>query len=235
MTEAGALLRRSEMSPTPDPTVNPWLRVHGTYRRLSTALGLLVVATYLPVVRTRYGYSDDYALLFSFLRDPDWAQDLEMANGRPGMLALHTIGFAVAGDIDGLRWLRLLSVVGIATVAIVVMRLTIASGRRPIVAFSLAACVAALPPMQVVAAWSLLFVVPVSMLAAMAAAVLADRGRLIFAVGLMAVAVLTYQPAAMCFWLPVAIATTGPRAWPRSRQRAAKHFVVFAAVARLLV
>ena len=189
-----------------------------------------VLVTYLPVLSARYGYSDDYRLLYGYQRTPREMVDVELANGRPGSLLLHWLSGQVVTDVGGLRWLRLACVLGIAAVCVVVMRLARSAGRRPLVAFAMGLVVAALPSSQITGAWAVMWIVPPAMLLGICAALLADRGRLGLAVLALAASVLVYQPAAMTYWLPLTIWVTAG-SWSWERRRLVRHGVVLGSAA----
>jgi hypothetical protein len=196
-------------------------------------LAAAVVIAYLPVVVADYGYLDDYLLLFDSLRDRTHLTLLDLSNGRPLAVPIHVGTFWLAGDIEGLRWLRLITVLGTAVIAVVVMRLVETSGRSPLVAMCIGATVAAMPPMQVAAGWATCMITIPAMLLGLWAATLAERGRLMWATLALTAASLIYQPGAMCFWLAVAIASTGPRAWPWTADRIRRHLLPFVAASVL--
>jgi hypothetical protein len=183
-------------------------------------LALVVSMLYAPVLFATYGMGDDYPVLLGFLRrDLHFPISNELSNGRPGMLALHLLAFPLVDDVSSLRWLRLLTVLGIAAVAVAVARLAVISGRKPWVGMALGLTVAALPSFQIVAAWSMLFVVPPAVLLGLWAArrtdVLGSRSsvawrQLIGPVAALTAAALIYQPAAMAYWLTIALLVTGP-------------------------
>jgi hypothetical protein len=200
---------------------------------MSTLLAAMVVIAYLPVVVADYGYLDDYLLLFDSLRDRTNLTLLDLSNGRPLAVPIHVGTFWLAGDIEGLRWLRLLTVLGIAAIAVGVMRQVEASGRGPLVAVGVGATVAAMPPMQVAAGWATCIITIPAVLLGLWAARLAERGRLAWAIVALTAASLLYQPGAMCFWVAVAIASTGPSAWPWTADRIRRHFVPFVAASML--
>lgn len=210
------------MQPT---ALTNWIGRH----RVDVAVAAIVLGTFFPVLGTRYGYSDDYMLLYDFQRNARAAADVELANGRPGMLALHFLGSLVVDDISGLRWFRLLGVVGLAALAVAVSRLARASGRSVAVAAVLGLAVAALPSGQIMAAWSILWVGPIAALLGVGAAVAAERGRLVPGVLALACAVLIYQPAAMCYAVPLAIWSTGPLEWKPARTSVRRHTIILGA------
>lgn len=202
----------------------------GRLKRIGREGGLIlaVVTIYSSVIITRYGFSDDYRLLYGFQRAPGSVARLEIGNARPGMLVLHWLGFGAVHSIGGLQWMRLVTVLGIGTVAVAVMRIAISTGRSPGVAAALGLVIGSLPTMQVTASWSLMFVVPPAMLLGLAAGRWADIGRPVLGAVALSVALVIYQPGAMCYWLFIALASTGPHRQPWTRERALRHLPVLA-------
>jgi hypothetical protein len=186
-------------------------------------LAAVVVATYVPVLVARYGFSDDFMILYDFQRDVGEIKKIELADGRPGMFALHYLGGLFVHDVGALRWYRLIAVLGIAAVAVVVMRLAQRSGRSTGTAGAMGLAVAVLPSAQITAAWSILWVAPLAGLLGLVAAVQAERGRLAVALPALSLSLLIYQPGAMFYWVPLAIWLTGRTDWSLDRRRILRH------------
>jgi hypothetical protein len=108
---------------------------------------------------------------------------------------------------------------------VVVMRLVVASGRRPVVGLAVAGVAAAMPPMQITTSWATCCITTPAMLLAIWAALLAERGRTGLRRRPWLCPTLIYQPAAMGFWVPVAIDATGSSPWPLDRARTRRHLV----------
>jgi hypothetical protein len=194
-------------------------------------LAAAVAAMYVPVVVATYGFADDYPILRDAAGgDWSWITHADLGNGRPGMLAMHVLGFGLLDGVGSLRWLRLFAVLGIALVAVDAAQLCVAASRRRWTGCAFGLAVAALPAMQVVAGWATLSPVPLAMLAAMWAAWRAQTstrpGHLVAPAAALVCAALVYQPAAMAYWLPVAILATGPA---RTPVRVRPHVLVLAA------
>jgi hypothetical protein len=188
-----------------------------------------LVAIYAPCLALRYGYADDYAEL-SFVSYG--AQTLlwndRTLNGRPLQGLWTTSTFEQASVVNALGVLRLLSIVGLALFAwllAVMLRQASASRRMSVV---LPALVILLPAYQLTAAWADLSFAPSIVTLACLAALSLDRallqeveagptqrshwrwfrriGLLLLALLLLVVALATYQPAAMAYWLVAGIA-----------------------------
>jgi hypothetical protein len=117
------------------------------------------------------------------------------------MLAMHAPAFALTPSMAAMAWMRVVSIAGIAAVGITLARWA-PWGRRESTALGLT--VVLLPAFWVTAAWSLMFVVPLALLAAMWAARQVDKP--VRALLLLTAAGLTYQPAAAAYLLPLAFA-----------------------------
>ena len=163
------------------------------------------------------------------------------AEGRPLWGALVKPVFAAAGTIDNLRFVRLVTVLGIVALACLLYWALVRSkvGRLPAALIALLVCT--MPPFQLYAAWSVAFSVPWTALLAGTSSLLAVGGmdaprhrfdRLVWAIALLVAACLIYQPAAMFFWVFFAIALVGAVTESGRVLRLAKrHFAVAATAA----
>jgi hypothetical protein len=213
-------------------------------------VGVAVFAMFLPVVIVPYGFSDDYTFLWMAVSGEPTNQfgasiiANSSAGGRPFAGLLISAAFSAAGSIEHLRFVRLLAVGEIAAVALllhtVLVRSRITSGTAALIAI----LVAGLPPFQVYASWTVLFHAPLAALLAGAASTLATRavegtGRtnrdlLLGAGALFVSALLIYHPAAMFFWVFMAVALVGARTDDRLAVRLARvHFGIAAAALSL--
>ncbi len=150
---------------------------------------------------------------------------------------------AAAGTVDNLRFVRILSVLGIVALALLLYWALVRSKIARLPAALLALLVCTMPPFQLYAAWATTFAIPWAALLAGCASLLAVAGtdaprqhydRLVWATALLVAAFLTYQPAAMFFWVLLAVALAGTvadsdRAWRLART----HFAVAAVAAAL--
>jgi hypothetical protein len=191
----------------------------------SAVIALALLSTFLPVVRGRYAFSDDYPLLFIFSRggSSSWFGNVEkyyVTAGRPISAFVYDVVYSTAGTIDNLRFVRFLGVAGIMALGIVLHSALVRSGVRTIVAALFALVICTLPPFQVIASWAVLFVSPYAALLSGGASFLIENAvrarhrlalRLLSASGLLLAALLVYQPAAMFFWVFLAIALIGSR------------------------
>jgi hypothetical protein len=214
------------------------MTVAGAYVARVGASPLAVVLTlfgvFLPILVVPYAFSDDYPLLWMADGGGPSVQfgktivDAGAVNGRPIAGLATQLFFSAANTIDHLRFVRLIGVIGIVALALLLHWALVQSRIRPGLAALIAIFVCTMPPFQVWASWTLLFSVPFGALLAGGASrvvVAAFDGprellldRLVAAVGLLLAALLTYQPAAMFFWVFMAVALIGAttdakRAW----------------------
>ena len=178
-------------------------------------LSLTLFSVYLGPLLARYGFADDYSLLagnHGLGADP-WG--LYVSGGRPLGGVMSKIAFSLVGDIDELRWLRLVGIIGIVMLAILMHRALLWQGLSDRSSVLIAIFVCVLPPFQVYASWATLFVAPYAALLAGTASLITfrstdsygkRRARLwMAAVMLLSTATLIHQSAAMFFWVFAAI------------------------------
>lgn len=207
------------------------------------ALTVVIALCYAPVVLSGYAYADDYTLLRAALAHDSSTLQLLASGGRPLLGFILDAAFRWAGSIEGLRWVRLVTVIGIVLLGAVVQRALVRSGWRPVSAFCITVVVCTMPPLRLYAFWSQQFAYPFAAALSGLAFHLADRGgsagrpRLRDVVGAIVclfVAFTIYQPAAVFFWVFAAIAVFGPTApsrptWPSKTV----WLIVFAVAAAL--
>jgi hypothetical protein len=207
-------------------------------RAAGAVIALAIVVTFLPALILPYGNTDDYIYLAQAvelgLPSPPYAESVmhaAAAEGRPFWGTLVKPVFAAAGTIDNLRFVRIATVAGIVALALLLYWALVRSkiGRLPAGLIALLVCT--LPPFQLYASWAITFSLPWAALLAGGASLLAGAAvdaprrhfdRLVWATALLTVASLIYQPAAMFYWvfLAVALAGTVPdseRAWRLAR------------------
>lgn len=172
-----------------------------------------VCALYSVVLVSTYGFYDDYLGLYQGATAP-WENLLgSIRGGRPLYGLLVAPSYAIADSVGDLRWIRALAVAATCLAASVLYVVLREARLSPRGAGSLAVILVSLPSFQVYVAWGICWPIPL----AVAAAVLAGRAcsradtaaktvrALAAGVALQLVAVLLYQPAAMAFWLPLAV------------------------------
>jgi hypothetical protein len=219
------------------------------------AIVLTLAAVFASVTIIPYAFSDDYPILWMAIGGGPSVQfgknvvDAGAINGRPFAGLITQWLFSAAGTVENLRWVRLLTVVGIIALALLLQWALVRSGIKPVVAALIAIFICSMPPFQVWASWTLLVSTPFAALAAAGAsrvAVAAVDGprrimtdRLVGAGGLLLAALLTYQPAAMLFWVFFAVALIGAAQEPQRAGRLVRvHFglaAVTLAIAYLVI
>ena len=197
---------------------------------------------------TPYGLTDDYLYLAQAeelgLPSPPYTKSVlhaAVAEGRPFWAVFVKPVLSAAGTIDNLRFVRVISVVGILALALLLYWALLRSrvARTPAALIALLVCT--LPVFQLFASWTVAFALPWVALLAGCSSLLAVAGmdaprqhldRLVWATLLLVVAVLTYQPAAMFFWVFLAVALAGAVADSARALRLARvHFAVAAVAA----
>ncbi len=195
------------------------------------AVGVLLAALVAcaPVLTTRYGYVDDYSLLFDDERGRGVAS-LGVGQGRPVAAMLQWLFLGAIDGVSGLVVMRLVSVLAFAAMGIVLGRAMLARGYTPAAAWTVAVGLFAVPSTAIMVAWSILFFGAVAALLGAAAAVLAVdpdvrprarpyltsllRRRTLLALVLLCLAMLSYQPSAMVFWPCVFLMLAAPARRP---------------------
>ena len=187
-----------------------------------------------------YGFSDDYAFLYSSETHTFAAQFAGMVeNGRPLQAYLYQLTFSAMHDLTDLRYLRLIGVIGIALSAwlfyLALRRTSLpfwAAFLIPVVTFSL-------PGYQVLAAWATCAYFSWAALLAGGALLVTDRAfdlrysRRFFLLMFLAIAMvlgslLVYQPSGTMFWLFAAVTLVVRQ---QDMREMAKRFGLYLAVA----
>jgi hypothetical protein len=217
-------------------------------RAAGAVTALAIVVTFLPALIVPYGLTDDYLYLAQAeelgLPSPPYTKSVlhaAVAEGRPFWGVLVKPVLSAAGTIENLRFVRVISVVGILALALLLYGTLLRSrvGRTPAALIALLVCT--LPVFQLFASWTVAFSLPWVALLAGCSSLLAVAGmdaprqhldRLVWATALLVVAVMTYQPAAMFFWVFLAVALVGAVADSARALRLARvHFAVAAVAA----
>jgi hypothetical protein len=190
-------------------------------------LATLLLAAYASTLVMDFGFMDDYWLLDA-TRTGGFA-DPFLGAGRPVGFLLERVGFGLAGDVGGLRWLRAVSLAGLIAAALLLFLTLRLYGMPRLPGAFVATAIAVLPPMEIAVAWAGLFTAPVALILGAVASVLAQRaalagGRGAWRPGLGAtlallVAMLIYQPGAMAFVLVLALGLLLQLPGPRTTLR----------------
>jgi hypothetical protein len=184
-----------------------------------------ILGMFTSVLTIVYAFSDDYPVLAitNGLGPSPWFGrsiiDTTAAGGRPFAGLLDDLVFSAAGTIDNLRYVRFIAVLGIVALALLLHWSLMRAGLTRIPAALIALLVCSMPAFQVYASWAVLFNVPYAALLGGGASLLAVAAadaprhllldRIIGATAMLLAALLIYQPAAMFFWVFLAIALVG--------------------------
>jgi hypothetical protein len=188
-----------------------------------------VLAIYLPVVVVPYLFMDDYTL-FAWQHGFGGSIWQTAAQGGRPMEGLLLLGsFSAVHDINGLRLVRFVALVGAALLGLLFFYALRRSGFNRWLSMGASVSVVSLPSVQVYVSWTVLAFAPYAAILAGLAALLAGSalghgprtafGRRAEATGLLLCALLIYQPAAMFFWVFTAVRLLRPS---ESLSRAAK-------------
>ncbi|WP_332363303.1 glucosyltransferase domain-containing protein [Asaia siamensis] len=170
-------------------------------------LSLFIMLGLSLVFLSRYGFSDDFSVIYYHYTSPGWGIQWEAMSGRPVYGALRQMMTYTIGSVSGFSWFRLLSVIFIALYAVLFCsylrknnlfnslyeRMTIAVG------------IAFLPAMQIYAAWAMTYPFALSLCLAFLSflAVRRSRGNRRVNEGLgyflLTLSFFIYQPCAMIF------------------------------------
>ena len=243
MTEVGSSvvnvdderLTAGALDPLPDPSATTashlGLRAYlESSPATMVAIASTIVAVFVPTFVVPYAFSDDYTLLWMAVSGEATAQfgesiiNVTALGGRPLMGLLDQLFFATAGNIENLRFIRLTAVIGIVALALMLHWTLIRARIASLPAALIAVLMCLVPALQIYGAWATLFSQPFAALSAgggsLAAVAALDgprsrrRGRLAGAIALLLAALFIYQPAAMFFWVFLAIGVLGARAEP---------------------
>jgi len=178
---------------------------------------------------------DDYFWLNLALRHPSEIFPPQATQGRPLNALILRAAFGLIHGIDGLRWVRLLTIVEMAGLAWMFYMAMVRAGWMQLPSALLAMIVCLTPSVQVYIAWATSVPIPWSGMLAAAAALLTGWAfdqlnrrylLLIVAAIFLWLSIIVYQPSGMIFW-PVAAIDLLRRDRPKHRlARAAIYFVV---------
>jgi len=188
--------------------------------RFALIAPLAALVTYVPAIVVPYGFMDDYYLLA-------WQRGLEgefwktaTQFGRPLHALFLSGAFGLASDIGALRLVRLLGLLGVMLLALFLYYVLREVGVGPWLSTGVCVSVVSLASVQIYVSWAAIFEAPyVAVLAGLASLRLRSasglegrhahirRGE---AATLLLCALLSYQPAAMFFWVFTAIDVLRP-------------------------
>lgn len=129
---------------------------------------LTPVLVYWQTVFHDYGMRSDYSHLRVSREDPSHLVKLYAAQGRPLYGAMLETSYAITNDVEGLKWLRLSSVLLLTLLGLVLWRQLYQSGWNEVQAAGIGLGVLLLPSAQVLAAWGSGWAQALTLLLAMA-------------------------------------------------------------------
>ncbi|HEY9682429.1 MAG TPA: hypothetical protein V6C86_12685 [Oculatellaceae cyanobacterium] len=189
----------------------------GNYAFVFLASLVCLAAVYLPLLQYQFGFNDDYFALYERLRNTDWITTMTtqfMLQARPCEALVYIPQVAFLNHIKDFVFVRGLGIVYLAGLATCFYSAFLSVRWSRWQAFAASICLCCVPSFQVILSWitALQFVVP-GMLAFGAWHVLRRNpetyvGKILkycLSFLLMSAAVTIYQPAAMLFWVFVAI------------------------------
>jgi hypothetical protein len=186
--------------------------------QVAILLGLMlcVVALYYPVLTTTYGFTDDYYDLQDGSLGGHNLWRHQVSEGRPLMGLTQLVLFPMAGRADHLGWLRAINLASLCVLAGAIYFTFQGAGFASLLAAAFSLGIAALPCFQICTAWAAMVAIPLAaVIAGVAASVPLSLARdwqdgshmfrYCVAFLLLLASLLVYQPAAMFFWVYVAI------------------------------
>lgn len=195
------------------------------------------LACFAPVLTTDYGYKDDYVRLVEGPRG--WPVKKMFTEGRPINALITTFLLQGVTDVEHLRYLRLVGVLGIVLLTWCVARMLSLAGRNRFQCVCVAVIMGTALPFQVYAARADCALFPYAALAAGLAFLLSERAfeahrrrsQWLLAAGAslaLLAALAVYQPAAMFFWVFAAVTLLKPKTTPRDGLRRFGWYCVIA-------
>jgi hypothetical protein len=189
----------------------------GNYAFVYFASLVCLAAVYLPLLQYQFGFNDDYFALYERLRNTEWMTTMTtqfMLQARPCEALVYIPQVALLGHIKDFVLVRGLGIAYLAGLATCFYSAFLSVRWSRWQSFAAALCLCCIPSFQVILSWvtALQFVVP-GILAFGAWRVLRKNpetylGKVLkycLSFLFMSVAVTIYQPAAMLFWVFVAI------------------------------
>ena len=200
------------------------------------------LSCFASVLVADYGYEDDYRII----EGPPGTRVVQktLTDGRPVKALIMMLSARTATEIEHLRSIRLLGVLGIALLAWCVFQALARAGWNRFQSACVAVIMCTALPFQVTAAYAICAPHPLGALAAGLAFLLSERAfetprrrskwLLAAGAGLALLAALAiYQPAAMFFWVFAAVALVRPDTTPRDMLRRLGWYFAIAAAGML--
>jgi hypothetical protein len=198
------------------------------------AAPVAIVVAYFPVIVVPYAFMDDYAVLaWNKGLEASFSYGTAASFGRPLHAAVLDGLFSLAPDLAGLRLVRLFGVLGVAALSLLLYYAMRRAAFPRWLSAGVCVSIVTVASMQVYVSWASVAEAPfVAVLAGLAALRLGPTPRRrAEAAALFLLALLTYQPAAMFFWVFVAIDVLRPTRRLGDAWRAFRDAVVVGAAA----
>ncbi len=204
-------------------------------QQLALVLGL-IAAVYLPLIAQPFGWTDDFVFLnFIECHQTHYLHFLDII-GRPLQTPIFIFGLSLVANSDsgwelGFIGLRLVALIGLLVVAFQLTRFMRSLGDETTKIIGVTLLLLTTPALFVTTLWITLFVVNLGMIFALGAGIFAlknQRFTPFISSVLLIMALCIYQPAAMTFWLPLAIQISTPNRPQISRFLWLKIAILFA-------
>lgn len=178
-------------------------------KRISIFVSIISIylLVYLPVITHNYGFADDYSVTFTAHHHILSLLYMVVSSGRP-VYALFNFVFSLTSDIADFRWVRLASVLGIATLAQIIATFFIEETDLPrSLSISAALLIGLMPAFQVYASWAVCAGYPWAAAIAVFSFCVLHRNQYggwqvsLTSFILLTLAMMIYQPAAMMYWV----------------------------------
>ena len=229
--EIAAHLRRALGSRKASPPLSDWLVI-------AWYLTIFLVC-YSSVWTNNFAISDDYPDFF--FGTSGTHPEKRIIEGRPLYALIGYLFTWLATDLEDLRWIRFLGVVGIAALAWSLFRALAYAGHSRFQSFCMGAIVGCSLPFQLSAAWATIAPWPYAAAISGLSTLLADRAfdehcrgrKLALAAGavfFLLVALAIYQPIAMFFWVFAAILLLKPESGSVGSDMAFRRFAWYCAI-----
>ncbi len=226
---------------------NAATKIAGSLRRASETVSYwpvialylaIFLACYFSVWANDFAISDDYPDFFFGTNGTH--PEKRTIEGRPLYALIGYIFVWLATDLEDLRWIRLVGVVGIALLAWSLFLALVRAGHSRFQSFCVGAIIGCSLPFQLSAAWATIAPVPYAAAVSGLSALLTDRafdeprrvGKLALTAGAvfcLLAALAIYQPAAMFFWVFAAINLLKPSDAEESG-RTFRRFALYCAI-----
>lgn len=204
-------------------------------------LGFLAffLAVYYSVFAYSFAFTDTYTAMFNAFHHGTYSGvESVYAGGRP-LYALLNYAFCLTPDLESLKFLRLVSIAGIASLALFFTHYIQKNTSLSLpVSISIAAMIGLAPAFQVYATWAVCAFYPWAALLAAVSFLILDNensstiNRVILSFFILCIATTIYQPAAMMFWVPAAISwLVADKAFPSIKQLSLAATIMLASLA----